>query len=118
MKNMLRSVLTAGVFALCTVAGLMAAKAEVLRIAVVVADNAADYTNNAALAPTFAALLKKGTGVKGVYVGTDAAKMSIASSSVWDSEANAKAATSTDEWKAAVGKLKFKTYRAEFLEVK
>jgi hypothetical protein len=118
MKNMLRSALTAGVFALCTVAGLTAAKAEVLRIAVVVADNAADYANNAALAPTFAALLKKGNGVKDVYVGTDEAKMSIASSSVWDSEANAKAATSTDEWKATAGKLKFKTYTVEFLEVK
>ena len=62
--------------------------------------------------------MKKGTGVKNVYVGIDAAKMSIASSSVWDSEANAKAATSTDEWKAAAGKLKFKTYTVEFLEVK
>ena len=52
MRNMLRSVLTAAAFALCTIAGLTAAKAEVLRIAVVAADNAADYANNAALAPT------------------------------------------------------------------
>jgi len=38
--------------------------------------------------------------------------------SVWDSEADAKAATSTDEWKAVAAKLKAKTYTVEILEVK
>ena len=40
MGNIHRNVLTAGAFALCTVAGLTQVKAEVLRIVVVVADNA------------------------------------------------------------------------------
>ena len=59
MRNMLRNVLTAGAFALCTVAGLTPVKAEVLRIVLVVADNATDYATNVALLPTLTALLKK-----------------------------------------------------------
>jgi hypothetical protein len=117
MRTVLRNVLIAGAFALCTLAGITAADAEVLRIAVVVADNAADYANNAALAPTFAALLKKGTGVKDVHVGTDAAKMSIASSSVWANEADISSVTGTADWKAAVGKLKSKPFTPEVFQI-
>lgn len=102
---MLRNVLTAGAFALCTVAGLTPVKAEVLRIVLVVADNATDYATNVALLPTLTALLKKGTGVKDVHVGTDAAKMSFATSSVWANETDITSVTGTAEWKAATDKL-------------
>jgi hypothetical protein len=105
MRNMLRNVLTAGAFALCTVAGLTPVKAEVLRIVLVVADNATDYATNVALLPTLTSLLKKGTGVKDVHVGTDAAKMSIATSSVWADEADISSVTGTADWKAATDKL-------------
>jgi hypothetical protein len=105
MRNMLRNVLTAGAFALCTIAGLTPVKAEVLRIVLVVADNATDYATNVALLPTLTALLKKGTGVKDVHVGTDAAKMSIATSSVWADEADISSVTGTADWKAATDKL-------------
>jgi len=117
MKNMLRNVLTAGTIGLCTIAAHTAAKADVLRIAVVVADSAADYANNAALLPTFAALLKKGAGVKEVYVGTDAAKMTIATTSVWANESDIAAVTGSAEWKAAAGKLKSKPFTPEVLQI-
>lgn len=105
MRNIHRNVLTAGAFALCTVAGLTQVKAEVLRIVVVVADNATDYATNVALLPTLTALLKKGTGVKDVHVGTNAAKMSIATSSVWADETDISSVTETSDWKAAMDKL-------------
>jgi hypothetical protein len=105
MRNMLRNISTAGAFALCTVAGLTPVNAEVLRIVLVVADNATDFANNVALLPTLTALLKKGKGVKDIHVGTDAAKMSIATSSVWADEADISSVTGTADWKAATGKL-------------
>ncbi|MGD0102441.1 MAG: hypothetical protein ABSC06_00210 [Rhodopila sp.] len=117
MKNMLRNVLTAGAIGLCTIAGHTAAQAEVIRVAVVVADNAADYANNAALLPTFAALLRKGTGVKDVYVGSDAAKMTIATTSVWANESDIASVTGSAEWKAAAGKLKSKPYTPEVFQI-
>ena len=83
MKSMLRGVLAAGVFVLCAAAGLTAAKADVIRIALVVSDNKADYDSNAAMAATFDALLKKAAGVKTAYVGVDAVDMTIMSASVW-----------------------------------
>ncbi len=105
MRNILGNVLTAGAFALCTVAGLTPVKAEVLRIVLVVADNATNYATNVALLPTLTALLKKGTGVKDVHVGTDAAKMSIATSSVWANETDISSVTGSADWKAAADKL-------------
>jgi hypothetical protein len=111
------SILTASAVALCMVGSLPAARADVLRIAVVVADNEADYANNAALAPTFEALLKKGTGVKDVHVGVDPAKMTIASSSVWPNADDIRSVTDTSEWKATVGKLKAKPFTPEVFQI-
>jgi len=110
-----RGLLLAAAVALGSFGGLTAAKADVIRVAVVVADNQADYDNNAALLPTFAALLKK--GAKAVYVGSDAAKMTITTTSVWASEADIAAVTGTDDWKAAAGKLKAKTYVPEVFQL-
>src|SRR5208283_267510 len=59
MRKVLRGALAAGAVTLATVAGLAAAKADVIRIAIVVAGSDADYKNNVALLPTFEELLKK-----------------------------------------------------------
>ena len=115
MKKMFSSVLM-GAFAVCTVAGFTAAKADVIRVAIAVADSQADYESNAALLPTFAELFKKGKA-KAEYVGTDAAKMTIMSTSVWASEADVTAVTGSADWKAAAGKLKAKTYNTEVFEL-
>jgi hypothetical protein len=98
-------------------AGVTTANADVIRVAVVTADSKADYDNNAALVATFEALLKKGAGVKGVYAGTDAEKMSITTTSVWGSASEVEAVTSTADWKAAAAKLKAKTYNTEIFEL-
>ena len=111
------SILIASAVALCMAGSLTAAKADVLRIAIVPADNEADYANNAALAPTFEALLKKGKGVKDVHVGVDAAKFTIASSSVWANADDIKSVTDTAEWKATVGKLKAKPFTPEVFQI-
>jgi hypothetical protein len=108
MKNTLRSLLMTGVIALCAAAGLSSAKADVIRVAVVTADSQADYDNNAALVPGFAALLKK--SAKAVYAGTDASHMAITTTSVWASEADLAALTGSAEWKAMAEKLKAKSY--------
>ena len=81
MRKML-SYLTAGAFAVCTVAGFTAAKADVAHVAIVVADNKADYDNNAALLATFSELFKKGNA-KFECVASDEAKMTITIISVW-----------------------------------
>ena len=60
LKDTFRKALTVGAIALCTAIGLTAAKADVLRVVVVVAESEADYANNAALLPTFVELMKKG----------------------------------------------------------
>jgi hypothetical protein len=91
--------------------------ADVLRIAVVSADNKADYDNNVALLPGFAALLKKGSGVKGVFVGADPDKMSITTSSAWGSATDVSAVTDSADWKALAAKLKAKTYTTEVFEI-
>jgi hypothetical protein len=117
MKNMLRGVLAAGAFVLCAAAGLTAAKADVIRVALVVAGNPADYASNAAMAPAFDALLKKAAGVKTAYVGVDMANLTIMSASVWPDEATAKALTDSADWKAAAGKLKYKIYTVEFFQI-
>ncbi len=116
MRNVLRSVLTVGALALSTGAGLTSANADVLRVAIVVADSAADNTANAAMLPTFAAMLTKG-GAKDVVSGTDDAKMSIVTSSVWADEAAITAVTGSADWKAEAAKLKAKTYVIEIFKV-
>ena len=93
-----------------------AASADVLRVAIVEAENDADYAGNVALLPTFVDLMKKG-GAKSVTVGSDAAKKSIGTSSVWGSAADIAKLTGSDDWKAAAGKLKRKSYTAEVFEV-
>ncbi len=117
MKNLFGSVLTATALGCYCVAGIPAAKADVIRIATVVAENQADYANNAALVPTFVAMLKKASAVKATYSGTDAGKLTITTTSVWPTEADIKSVTDTADWKAAAGKLKYKTYTAELFEV-
>ena len=42
---------------------MTAAKADVIRVAIVVADSQADYTSNAGLVSNFEALLKKAAGI-------------------------------------------------------
>jgi hypothetical protein len=116
LKETLRNVLTAGTFALCTAIGLTAAKADVLRVVVVVAESEADYANNAALLPTIVELMKKG-GVKVVYAGTDATKMSTTTSSVWASEADIVAVTGSADWKVVVAKLKSKPITPEVFQL-
>jgi hypothetical protein len=117
MRNVFASVLTiAGLGCYC-VAGAPAAKADVIRIATVVAENQADYANNAALVPAFVALLKKASVVKATYSGIDAGKLTITTTSVWPTAADIKTVTDTADWKAAAGKLKYKTYTAEVFEV-
>jgi hypothetical protein len=118
MRDLVRRVLMAGTFALFAVAGPGAAKADVLRIAIATADNQADYDHNAATVATAKALLLKGTGVKAVYVLQDPAKMTVASVSVWPSEADIHSVTDSADWKSMVaGKLKYKTYTVEVFEV-
>jgi hypothetical protein len=114
MHNTFRTLILAGI-AVCSAAVAPTARADVIRIAVVVAESKADYDNNAALVPTFAALLKK--GAKAVYAGTDAAKMSITTTSVWSNEAAIAAVVGGDDWKAAAAKLKGKPYTAEVFEI-
>jgi|ERR1700733_9976659 hypothetical protein len=117
MKKMCRNVLIAGAFAFCNTAAMTAAKADVLRIVVVVANNTADYSNNVALLPTVAALLKKGTGVKAVYAGTDAANMSTTTTSVWADEAGINSVISTTDWKATMAKVKSKPITPEVFQL-
>jgi len=100
-----------------SVAGMTAAKADVIRIAIVAAENQADYANNVALIPTFEALLKKGTDLKAAYFGTDAEKLTFVTTSVWPNEADIKSVTDTADWKAAAAKLKHKTYTVEIFQV-
>jgi hypothetical protein len=94
-----------------------AARADVIRVATVVAENQADYANNAALVPAFEAMLKKAPAVKATASGTDAAKLTIVTTSVWAQESDIKSATDTAEWKATAGKLKYKTYTAEIFQL-
>lgn len=117
MKSTFGSALTAGALALGLIAGLTPAKADVFRTAIAVAENQADYENNVALLPTFAELLKKGTGVKAVYAGTDAAKLTVTTTSVWANEADVASVTGTAEWKAAAAKIKAKSYAGEVFQL-
>jgi hypothetical protein len=117
MKHALRAALVCGAIAIC-VAAASTAHADVIRIALVTADSPADFDNNAALLPEYAALLKKGGGVKGVTVFADAAKLLIGTSSVWASEADVKAITDSAEWKAVVAKQKAKTLNIGIYQVK
>ena len=119
MRNAIRSVVIAGLFAFCTIAGLTAAKADVVRIAIVTADNQADFDKNNAMSETAKALLMKGNGVKAVYILADPAKLTVASVSVWPSEADIHSVTDSAEWKSKIGgTLKFKTYTVEVFELK
>ncbi len=117
MRNVFRCALPLAALACYSVAGGPAANADVIRIATVVAENQADYTNNAGLVPTFVALLKKSSAVKATFSGTDAGKLTITTTSVWPDEAAIKTLTDTADWKAAAGKLKYKTYTAEVFQV-
>jgi hypothetical protein len=91
-------------------AGTSPARADVMRIAVVIADNAADYQANAALLPGFVKMLKAGAGAKDVNSGTDAAHNAIMSTSVFPNAAAVEAVTGSDAWKAEAAKLKAKSY--------
>nr|WP_294531325.1 hypothetical protein [uncultured Rhodopila sp.] len=115
MRNVFRCALPLAVLA--CYAGAPAAHADVIRVATVVAENEADFTANAALVPTFVALLKKAPAVKASFSGTDAGKLTIVTTSVWPEESAIKSVTDTAEWKAAAGKLKYKTYTAEVLQL-
>jgi hypothetical protein len=117
MKQTFQYALIAGVCAFGSLVGVTAAQADALRVAVVVAENQADYENNVALLPTFAALLGKGKGIKAVYVGTDAAKFTITTSSVWSDPADISSVTDTADWKATAAKLKAKPYAGEVFTI-
>lgn len=109
MTKLFRAAMLAGA-AVFYVAGGTAARADVVRVAVVVADSAADYQSNTALLPAFAAMLKKGAGVKEVYTGTDDAHMAITTVSVFPDAAAVAAVTGSADWKAEAAKLKSKNY--------
>jgi hypothetical protein len=115
MTNLFRAAILAGAAVFC-VAGVNAARADVLRVAIVIADSAADNTANAALLPDFASLLTKG-GAKDVLAGTDAGKMAIVTTSVWANEAAIAAVTGSDAWKAEAAKLKAKSYVINVFEL-
>ena len=116
MSYLAKSALVFGFVAAVGAAAISVAKADVLRVAIVEAENEADFKSNVALLPTFADLLKKG-GAKAVVVGSDAEHKAIATSSVWESAADLAKFTGSDDWKAAAGKLKRKTYTTEVFEV-
>ena len=107
MTNTIRATMLAATFGL---AGLNSARADVMRIAVVIADNAADYKANAALLPAFVKMLKAGAGVKEVSSGTDAANNAIMSTSVFPNAAAVSAVTGSERGKAQAAKLKAKSY--------
>jgi hypothetical protein len=65
----------------------------------------------------FAALLRKGKGVKAVYAGTDAAKLTTTTSSVWSDPADIGSVTDTADWKATVAKLKAKPFTPEVFTI-
>lgn len=113
MKN-IRNALLVGVVMFGTAS---VAHADVVRLAIVIADNQADYENNAKLVPMFETLLSKGTGVKDVHVGMDPALRVIGSTSVWPNVEDVKSVTDTDEWKATVAKLKAKPYVPVILQI-
>ncbi len=116
MSYLKKSALAFGFAAAVGAAAISVAKADVLRVAIVEADNEADFKSNAALLPTLADLLKK-LGAKSVVAGTDAEHMAIATSTVWGSAADIAKVAGSDEWKAAAGKLKRKSYTTEVFEV-
>jgi hypothetical protein len=117
MANALRSILAAGALVVCTVAGLTAAKADAIRIALVTAENQADFDNNAALLPTYESLLKAGKGVKSVTVFSNPAKLTIGTASLWESADDVAAVTGSADWKATVAKQKAKTYNIDIYQV-
>jgi hypothetical protein len=116
MRNVFRYAIPLAVLACYSAAGAPAARADVIRVATVVAENQADFASNAALVPTFVELLKKAPAIKATYSGTDAAKLTIVTTSVWAQESDIKSVTDTAEWKATAAKLKYKTYTAEILQ--
>ena len=116
MSNLTKIALALGLAATVGAAAASIARADVLRIAIVEADNAADYTANVALLPTFADLMKKG-GAKDVVVGSDAAHNAITTSSVWASAEELAKVTGSDAWKATAAQLKHKSYTAEVFQV-
>ena len=66
MGNVLRCALSVAALACYSAA---AARADVICVATVVAENQADFASNAALMPTFVGLLKKGAGDQGDVFG-------------------------------------------------
>ena len=116
MSNMIKSALMLGFAAAVGLAAPTVVRADILRVAVVEAESDADYTNNVALLPALADILKKG-GAKSVTVGTDAEHKSIATSTVWASAADLAKVAGSDEWKAEAGKLKRKSYTTEVFQV-
>ena len=117
MKQSIKTIVAIGALALSATA-VTAANADVIRVALVTAESPADFDNNAALLPEYSALLSKGNGVKNVSVFADPAKMIIGTSSVWSSEADAKAVTDSAEWKAVVAKQKAKALNIGIYQVK
>jgi hypothetical protein len=116
MSNVTKMAMAFGLAATLGAAAASIARADVLRIAIVEADNAADYASNVALLPAFADLLKKG-GAKDVVVGSDADHNAISTSSVWASAEDLAKLTGSDAWKATAGKLKRKSYTTEVFQV-
>jgi hypothetical protein len=109
MTNTIRTIILAGAAAFCF-AGFNSARADVMRVAVVIADSPADYQANAALLPAFVKMLKAATGAKDVSSGTDAANNAIMTTSVFPNAAAVTALTGSDAWKAEAAKLKAKSY--------
>src|SRR6476660_8317824 len=101
MRNTLGGLLLAGSIVLCGACFITGAQAaDVIRIGVATADSKADYDSNAALTPKALELLKKAKGVKEVYSLTNPKDMTVATVSIWDSEADLTATMDSAEWKA------------------
>jgi hypothetical protein len=116
MSYLTKIAMAFGLAAAVGMAAVSIARADVLRVAIVEADNDADFAGNVALLPTFADLLKKG-GAKNITVGSDAEHKTIATSSLWGSAADLAKVTGSDDWKAAAGKLKRKSYTTGVYQV-
>ena len=103
MQKTLAALLIAG--SLAVPGALATAKADVLRLAIVIAPDQAAYENNVGLTSTYEELYKKGGGTS-CTVGSDPTHLAIASSCLFPNEAAIAAMTALPEWKAAYAKLK------------
>jgi hypothetical protein len=86
----------------------LAARADVMRIVVIVAADQADYDADLKEQHNAIDLMKKGD-LKTGYVVADPAKLTVGTVSIWESEDKFDAVADTDPCKALIGWLKYST---------